>query len=140
WQSLLVSRVFKRRRGEPTPWMGITLILLSVFLLGVFLLRTLMPNALLIGAISWPYTPSTSSQSQPSQSTQAQYAATQSLVRISQLDPAQYNSTQEYNVWAYSACSAASMTEVINAYGHHYRVTDILKVESRLGEITPQLG
>jgi predicted double-glycine peptidase len=32
------------------------------------------------------------------------------------------------------------MTEVINAYGHHYRVTDILKVESQLGEITPQLG
>jgi predicted double-glycine peptidase len=32
------------------------------------------------------------------------------------------------------------MTEVINAYGHHYRVTDILKVESQIGEITPELG
>jgi len=32
------------------------------------------------------------------------------------------------------------MTEVINAYGHHYRVTDILKVEAQIGEITPQLG
>ena len=48
--------------------------------------------------------------------------------------------TQEYNRWAYSACSAAAMTEVINAYGHHYRVTDILKVESQIGEITPELG
>jgi predicted double-glycine peptidase len=32
------------------------------------------------------------------------------------------------------------MTEVIDAYGHNYRITDILKVESQLGEITPQLG
>ncbi len=32
------------------------------------------------------------------------------------------------------------MTEVINSYGHHYRITDILKVESRLGEITPAMG
>jgi predicted double-glycine peptidase len=32
------------------------------------------------------------------------------------------------------------MTEVINAYGHHYRVTDILSVEARIREITPQLG
>ena len=32
------------------------------------------------------------------------------------------------------------MTVVFNAYGHHYRVTDILKVEAKIGEITPQLG
>jgi hypothetical protein len=32
------------------------------------------------------------------------------------------------------------MTEVFNAYGHHYRVTDVLKVEAQIGEITPQLG
>ncbi len=69
-----------------------------------------------------------------------QFNATQDLLRISQLDPAQYSSTQEYNDWAYSACSSAAMTEVINAYGHHYRITDILKVESQLGEITPALG
>jgi hypothetical protein len=52
--------------------------------------------------------------------------ASQQLVRISQLDPAQYNSTDEDNTWAYSACSTASMTEVFNAYGSHYRITDIL--------------
>ncbi len=66
--------------------------------------------------------------------------ASQRLVRVSQLDPNQYSSTDEYNTWAYSACSAASMTEVFNAYGHHYRITDILKVEAQLGEITPALG
>jgi hypothetical protein len=69
-----------------------------------------------------------------------QLNASQQLVRISQLDPAQYNSPEEYNTWAYSACSAASMTEVFNAYGHHYRITDILNVEAQIGEITPALG
>ncbi len=69
-----------------------------------------------------------------------QLDASQQLVRISQLDPAQYNSSAEYTTWAYSACSAASMTEVFNAYGHHYRVTDILNVEAQIGEITPAQG
>ena len=32
------------------------------------------------------------------------------------------------------------MAEVINAYGHHFRVTDILKVEASMNEITPSLG
>ena len=139
WQSLSISRVFRRRLGEPTPWLGITLILVSVFLLGMFMLRTLMPNATLIGALSWPLA-SSNSTSQSNSPQERTYTATRSLVRLGQLDPGQYNSTQEYNSWAYSACSAAAMTEVINAYGHHYRVTDILKVESQIGEITPELG
>ena len=69
-----------------------------------------------------------------------QLNASQQLVRVSQLDPAQYSSSEEYNTWAYSACSAAAMTEVFNAYGHQYRVTDILKVEAQIGEISPALG
>src|SRR5579859_6297828 len=50
WQSLSVSaeRMFKRRAGEPTPWLGITIILISVFLLANFLLRTLLPNSALV--------------------------------------------------------------------------------------------
>ena len=66
--------------------------------------------------------------------------ASKTLMRISQLDESEYASSEEYNTWAYSACSTASMTEVLNAYGYRYRITDVLKVESRLGEITPQLG
>lgn len=62
------------------------------------------------------------------------------LVRIAQLDPSQYTSAQEYRTWAYSTCSAAAMTEMANYYGGRYRITDILAVESRLGEITPELG
>lgn len=60
--------------------------------------------------------------------------------RISQLDPGQYDSRAEYNLWADSTCSAAAMTEVVNAYGGHYRIHDILVVEERVGAITPQLG
>ncbi len=66
--------------------------------------------------------------------------ASKALVRISQLDESEYASQDEYDTWANSACSTASMTEVFNAYGHHYRISDVLKVESMLGEITPQLG
>ena len=62
------------------------------------------------------------------------------LVRISQLDPAQYSSSAEWSLWAYSACSTASMTEVFDAYGRNYRITDVLKVESQIGAITPQMG
>ena len=66
--------------------------------------------------------------------------ASQALMRISQLDESEYASQDEYDTWAYSACSTAAMTEVFNAYGHHYRITDVLKVESAIGAITPQLG
>lgn len=69
-----------------------------------------------------------------------QVNASQQLVRISQLDPNQYSTPVEFNTWAYSACSAASMTEVFDAYGNHYHITDVLKVEAQIGEITPAEG
>ncbi|HLI70475.1 MAG TPA: cysteine peptidase family C39 domain-containing protein [Ktedonobacteraceae bacterium] len=62
------------------------------------------------------------------------------LERISQLDPAQYASASEYNTWASSACSAAAMTEVLDAYGFHLRIHDVLQVEIALGYITPPEG
>jgi ABC-type bacteriocin/lantibiotic exporter with double-glycine peptidase domain len=67
-------------------------------------------------------------------------AHTQQLIRINQLDPGQYRSTTEYQTWASSTCSTAAMTEVMNSYGHSYRITDVLAVESHIGAITPQLG
>ncbi len=66
--------------------------------------------------------------------------ASQQLARISQLDPNEYSSNAEFSTWAYSACSTASMTEVFNSYGYHYRITDVLSVESQIGAITPYLG
>ncbi len=62
------------------------------------------------------------------------------LARIGQLDPGQYASVQEYRTWAYSTCSTAAMTEVANYYGGRYRITDILAVQARIGEITPERG
>lgn len=136
WQSLGVERIFRGRRNEPTPWMGIALILLVLFLFGILLLRTLLPNSFLVSSIfPPPAAPPTNQNPGPTL-----IGESQTLVRLGQLDPSQYGSTQEYDVWAYSACSSAAITEVINAYGHHYRIADILKVESGLGEITPQLG
>ncbi len=55
--------------------------------------------------------------------------ASQQLTRISQLDPNEYASNAEYSTWAYSACSTASMTEVFDSYGYHYRITDVLRIE-----------
>lgn len=67
-------------------------------------------------------------------------SASKKVVHVAQMDPSQYNSTDEYNTWAASACSAVSMTVVIDAYGYNYRVTDILKVEVAQHAIDPDLG
>nr|BBH95614.1 hypothetical protein KTA_38130 [Thermogemmatispora argillosa] len=87
----------------------------------------------------WTAEPAATVTSSSSAST-PHYDASSHLVRINQLDPAQYDSQEQYQTWAYSACSAAAMTVVINAYGYHYRIADILKVESALHEITPDQG
>lgn len=66
---------------------------------------------------------------------------THTVARINQLDPAQYYPAfQDYSLWSPSTCSSAAMTEVINYYGHHYKLGDILKVEAGLYEITPDVG
>ncbi len=63
-----------------------------------------------------------------------------SVVRVNQIDQAQYASTSEWRLWAYSACSAAAMTEVLNAYGFQVRIHDVLVVERARGDIDPTLG
>ncbi len=111
--------------------------LIAIFLLGFYLLNTLLPYPLLWMPVTF------GSANPPSGSAPGNtpvYTASKHLIRLSQLDPAQYRSSQEFNLWAYSACSAASMTEVINSYNHTYKITDILQVESGIHEITPQLG
>jgi hypothetical protein len=133
--SAMWERISGSQKREPLPWSVITIGLISIFILGLYALNFVLPHQALI-SLPW------FNQLVPAQSTNQQpvFHASQNLVRISQLDPAQYDSSPQYNLWAYSACSSAAMTEVINAYGHHYRVADILKVEAQIGEITPQLG
>lgn len=137
--STLWERINRRQTGEPIPWSVITIGLISIIILGFYTLNFLLPHRALL-AFDLFNTQITSAPSAPKQPQPPTYHASQDLARIGQLDPAQYNSSQEYNLWAYSTCSTAAMTEVINAYGHHYRITDILKVEAHIGEITPQLG
>lgn len=66
--------------------------------------------------------------------------ASASIARISQDDSRQYASQAEYRTWSPSACSATSMTEVINAYGHTYQITDILQKERAAGQISVDQG
>lgn len=146
--SLNIGLLFRQHGGrlQHTPWLGLILTLLALFLFGTYSLHILLPNSALILAAPWVDSGSLASTqtkqavSAPANPFANMIGADKALVRIGQLDPAQYNSAQDYNTWAYSTCSAASMTEVINAYGNHYRIADILKVEAGLGEITPDLG
>ncbi len=131
--------IFLGQRGSSsTPWTAIILGLISIIILGLYLLVHLLPSHALIGFI--PFYSDTATTSSTQNSPQPAYGASKALVRIGQLNPSQYATPAQYNTWAYSTCSAAAMTEVINAYGYHYRIADILKVESGLGEITPALG
>ena len=132
------GRVTGGGMAQPLPWKVIVIGLVSIFVLGLYSLNLLLPHPALFGQAWFLLGNPPASQQNPTPN--PIFRTAPDLVRISQLDPAQYSSSQEFNLWAYSACSSAAMTEVINAYGHHYRVTDILKVEAQLKEITPQLG
>lgn len=132
-------RVGRRQAGEPVPWSVVVVGVSSVFVLALFLYHMVMPQSAIFNLTLFSNT-SAQTQATASANPPKLYGASQNLVRLGQLDPAQYNSSADYTLWAYSACSTAAMTEVINSYGHHYRVADILKVEASLNEITPALG
>jgi hypothetical protein len=133
--STIWGRINVRQKGEPLPWSIITIGLISIFILGLYTLNLVLPHQALISLLTFNQNTSTDSQKP-----QPVYQAAQNLVRLSQLDSAQYTSSQEYNIWAYSACSTAAMTEVMNAYGRHYKIAEVLQVEARIKEITPAQG
>lgn len=142
--SLNVGSIFGQQAGQQTPWLGIFLVLLSLFAFGIYSLNTLLPRSGLIVA-AWANAANTTASSTSGTSGQAQLfagvsGASKALIRINQLDASQYSSSQEHDKWAYSACSAAALTEIFNAYGKNYQITDVLSVESRIGEISPDLG
>lgn len=109
-----------------------------LWVLGCFCL--LFVCYLVFGPLSGLFSPTTNSPSASTHHLTVSSNASKRLVRLSQLDPVQYASQQEYATWSGSTCSTTSLTEVMNAYGRHYRITDVLKVESGISEITPQLG
>jgi hypothetical protein len=133
--SAVLEHIGLRRKGESVPLSVIAIGLVSIFILGIYALNFLLPHQVLINLLLFNLNTPVKTTTQPTN-----FRASQNLVRLSQLDPEQYNSTQEFQLWAYSACSTASMTEVFDSYGRHYRITDVLKVEAQIGEITPQLG
>jgi len=125
-----------RQAGEPINWQVIAIGLVCIFIFGLFTWNFVLPHRALSSFVLFNQDVSAAPQQKPAPT----YQVAQHLVRIGQLDPVQYTSSQEYTLWAYSTCSTAAMTEVMDAYGRHYRVTDVLQVEARIGEITPQLG
>lgn len=140
-----INDLFERRHEEPLPWAVAVVGLVSIVILGLALLTNILPHQPLTGYVPF-FTAADSSNSSTSSNTPkptpppTKYNVSKSLVRLGQLDPNQYATPAEYSIWAYSACSTASMTEVFNAYGRNYRITDVLKVESGIHEITPDLG
>lgn len=87
---------------------------------------------IVIACTAYPFTAPSSVTTTP---------AAGSVRRISQLDPSQYDAPPfDEQTWWDSACSAAAMTMVIDAYGHSYRIVDILREEVRLHEITVSDG
>ena len=132
-------RVGRRQAGEPVPWSVVVVGVSSAFVLALFLFHMVMPHSAIFNLTLFS-DHSAQSQSTPPANPPKLYGASQNVVRINQLDPAQYYSTADYNLWAYSTCSTAAMTEVLNSYGHHYRIADVLKAEVSLNEITPALG
>jgi len=66
--------------------------------------------------------------------------ASQALVRIDQTNAANYSSTDQYNNWWPSDCSASSMKEVMDAYGKKLSLTDVINYESSIHEITTDQG
>jgi Mannosyl-glycoprotein endo-beta-N-acetylglucosaminidase/Peptidase C39 family len=111
---------------------GISLIVLTAFI------ATHMGTYNPALTLSLPVLPSHQPDVQPTVSTTTNASA--ALVRINQADESQYQSQGQHDQWSASACSAAAMTEIINAYGHHYRLGDILAVESSIGAMSPTQG
>jgi hypothetical protein len=142
----IASILAGRRASQEVFWLLLAIVLLLLLAFEFYFSGLLHPGLMLV-----PFGPdaaatvtanrySGSKNAPPPELFTGMVGASKALKRVGQLDPGQYNSPQQYDTWAYSTCSAAAMTEVINAYGHNYRITDILKVEAGLGEITPALG
>src|SRR5947209_4797418 len=142
-----IMRLLRRQHASQEAfWLRLLLILLILLACGAYLIEALHTGQILVpfgpDAATMSLANGNSASNNPSHPNlfAGLIGASKALKRISQVDPGQYASRQDYNIWWNSTCSAASMTEVINAYGHNYRLADILKVEAGLGEITPALG
>lgn len=85
---------------------------------------------------------STTKQQPVSQATTSTGNAAAALVRIGQAEITQYTNQAEHDQWWASACSTASMTEILDAWWGYarYRITDVLRQEVAANAISPAEG
>ena len=123
-------------------WLLFFLICTLIFSGSVFLLYKELNSISAESLLMVPYQLATNTTPNilPPQIPQGFSGASKALKRLAQMDPNQYSSEQQYKMWAASACSTASMTEVIDAYGHNYHISDILQAEISQSAISPELG
>ena len=62
------------------------------------------------------------------------------LIRLDSAARSQYRSDYQWQVWSYSSCSGFAMTMVMNSYGRHLLVGDVLQEEQNLGVWDVNLG
>ena len=107
WENFMetvnIERLFRPRVGDKAPWLGLTLILVALFIVSLLLLKSLLPDSMVIGA-TWPdvavsASPPTSStvakNSSPDNPFASLSGASGELMRLPQLDSSQYNSQQD---------------------------------------------
>jgi hypothetical protein len=123
-------------------WLLFFLICTLTFSGGLFLLYKELNSTSAKSLLMAPYqlAANTTPNVLPPQIPQGFSGASKALKRLAQMDPNQYSSEQQHEMWASSACSTASMTEVINAYGYNYHISDILQAEIKQSAISPELG
>ncbi len=123
-------------------WLLFFLICILIFSGSIFFLDREFESISSKSSLIVPYQLATNNapNAVPLQIPQGFSGASKALKRIAQMDSSQYSSMQQYETWAPSACSTASMTEVINAYGYNYHISDILQAEIKQSAISPELG
>jgi hypothetical protein len=109
--------------------LGLVLMLLLAFLIeGSFTGEALLNLTRGVSLLGFSQTTNVQTASQTSPLT-----ASQRLVRLDSAARNQYYTDYQRSVWVWSSCSGFAMTEVMNAYGHHFIAADVLQVELNLG-------
>lgn len=136
WKAAFKEEMFHSKRQIHIA----TLPVLSIIVLCLWLYTDTLHAASPIQVVQHLVAAVSMSASTATTQTVAASNASTKLARISQTDASQYDNQAEFALWSPSACSAASMTEVINAYGHSYQIKDILKAEIAKGAISVAEG
>jgi hypothetical protein len=125
----------------PTSWYRRRRTIVSIGLLLMMLLTLFLQSGLADGALQdlkhgialFNVAQHTSAFDLSTSSLPLDGSASSRILRVDSADRRQYYSDYQWQVWSYSSCSGISMEEVMDAYGRHLIVADVLQVESDLG-------